>query len=164
MHLIPRGRAHFSPCERFRYTLFREWSASPSCLFLMLNPSTADAEQDDPTIRRCIGYAKAWGFGGLTVANLFALRSTDPAALYVAADPIGPDNDVTIDRLAREAGAVICAWGTHGARLDRGKHVGRRLTDAGVRLECLGTTRDGNPRHPLYLPRTAERLEWRPRA
>ncbi len=115
----------------------------------MLNPSTADASQDDPTIRRCIGFAKAWGFGGLIVGNLFALRSTDPKALYSHPEPIGPENDHHLRRIANEAAPVVCAWGTHGALHDRGREVAEMLDDRN--LAALKVTADGSPGHPLYI-------------
>jgi len=119
-------------------------------VFVMLNPSTADAEQDDPTIRRCAGFARAWGFGGMTVVNLFAFRATDPARLRRARDPVGRDNDHHIATAARGAGMVVLAWGVHGALDGRDRVVAALLAD--VRPRCLGTTRGGYPRHPLYLP------------
>ena len=108
--LPSKNAAAFSPDRRYRYTLRRQWDdALPYCLFVMLNPSTADATQDDPTIRRCIGFTKAWGFGGLLVGNLFALRSTDPAALYHADDPVGPENDSCLRTLRDEAALSVAA-------------------------------------------------------
>jgi len=144
------GDAVFSPCTRYRFRLWREWGdASSRCLFVMLNPSTATAEVDDPTIRRCVGYAKRWGFGALDVANIFALRSTDPEALYAEADPVGAGNDEAIVELARCASRVVLAWGAHGAYQGRGSAVLRLL--AGVPCVALGVTQSGQPRHPLYL-------------
>ncbi len=115
----------------------------------MLNPSTADAERDDPTIRRCAGFARSWGFGGMTVVNLFALRATDPARLRRARDPVGRDNDRHI-AAAASAGLVVVAWGVHGRLGERDRAVLALLS--GCRPGCLGTTRGGHPRHPLYLP------------
>lgn len=115
----------------------------------MLNPSTADAERDDPTIRRCASFARAWGLGGMTVVNLFALRATDPARLRRARDPIGRDNDRHIAEAAAGADRVVVAWGVHGTLRDRDRAVLALL--AGARPRCLGLTRGGHPRHPLYL-------------
>ena len=123
--------------------------------FCMLNPSTADASKNDPTVRRCIGYAMDWGFDALEVVNIFALRSTDPAALAVDDDPVGPRNTAAIVRAARRSVLVVAAWGVHGGLGDRGAEVLRRL-GATCDVRCLGITRAGFPKHPLYLPRTAQ--------
>ena len=147
--------AVISACGTYRYRLERLWDAElPKVAFIMLNPSTADASNDDPTIRRCIGFAKAWGFGGLIVGNLFALRSTDPKALYSHSDPIGPDNDANLRAIALCSEQVICAWGAHGAYRDRGKHVGVLLDR--FNLAALTITGKGEPGHPLYVPAATE--------
>jgi hypothetical protein len=145
-----KSSAIISECGAYRYRLERQWDGDKATVaFLMLNPSKADASQDDPTIRRCIGFAKAWGFGGLIVGNLFALRSTDPKALYDHPDPIGPDNDQHILAIAKSARKIVCAWGTHGALHDRGREVAERLEF--FDLVALKVTVDGQPGHPLYL-------------
>lgn len=150
--------ATLSSCGRYRYDLLRRWDDRPPwVLFVMLNPSTADATSDDPTIRRCQGYARAWGYGALRVANLFALRSTDPAGLRCAADPVGPKNDATIQRLSHAAPLTVAAWGAHPFALDRARDVARRLLLA---PHCLDRTRDGHPRHPLYLRRDLLPVPW----
>lgn len=142
--------ASFSPCGAYRYDLTRVWDCDkPLCMFLMLNPSTATAEVLDPTIRRCIGFARSWDCGSLVVCNLFALRSTDPRELYKSADPIGPDNDAAIERWARKASLRIAAWGNHGQHRERGVRVKLRLRDLGVPLSYLRLTNAGNPAHPL---------------
>jgi hypothetical protein len=139
---------------RYRYRLWRTWDARlPRVAFVMLNPSTADHRQDDPTIRRCIGMSRAWGYGGLVVVNLFAYRTPDVAALRQAADPVGPDNDRHVVAACRRAAAVVLAWGVHGTLGDRDQAVLALLGPRRRPLLCLGTTRDGHPRHPLYLPR-----------
>jgi hypothetical protein len=115
--------AELSPCRRYRYRLWRRWSDGPVVNFVMLNPSTADAEQDDPTVRRCVGFAKSWGAGGLVVTNLYALRSTDPKALWTADDPVGPENAFHLGSGALGADTVVCAWGAEGARNGRGNEV-----------------------------------------
>ena len=152
--------AVISPCRRFRYTLTREWDDDkPSVTFIMLNPSTADADQDDPTIRRCIGFAKSWGYGSLTVVNLFAWRATDPRQL-VTMDRIGPDNDDWIRRMCATHGTqlVVCAWGIHGALFDRGESVRGVLCFRDV--HHLGLTKGGHPRHPLYLKGDTTPIPW----
>lgn len=145
--------ATISTCGVYRYTLDRIWSASlPTALFIMLNPSTADASEDDPTIRRCISFAKRMDCGGLTVVNLFALRSTDPDALTSHPDPVGPDNDThTALALGKRLGCVIAAWGAHPFARTRAEAVTGLLAAHGWQLNCLGTTKAGDPRHPLYV-------------
>jgi len=153
MSLFPSlSGAHFSPCGRYRYLLWRYWDDNrPPALFVMLNPSTADEIDNDPTVERCQRRAKALGFGGIRVVNIFALRSTDPAALYEAQDPIGPENDEVILEATIGAGLVICAWGTHGNFLSRGKQVMSLFHRAGVMAHCLQLNADGTPQHPLYI-------------
>jgi hypothetical protein len=143
-----KSRAELSPCKNYRYALWREWSDEPQVLFVMLNPSTADDSQDDPTIRRCIAFAKQWGYGGLIVANLFAWRSPYPAHLKNARDPIGPSNDQWLKKLAKQSAAVVGAWGNHGTYMQRGQAVAALFPG----LQCLGVTKQGQPRHPLYVP------------
>lgn len=140
--------AVLSSCQTYRYALWRRWSDAPPVLFVMLNPSTADETQDDPTIRRCIAFAQQWGHGGLIVGNLFAFRSPHPGDLCTCADPIGPDNDAWLDRLAQQSTAVVAAWGNHGALMNRGQEVAARFPN----MRCLGLTKRGQPRHPLYVP------------
>lgn len=144
----------------YRYTLGRRWAKGPAAFWIMLNPSTADAALDDPTIRRCIGFTRAWGYSALTVVNLFALRATNPAQLYRHPDPIGPANDAHIVTQAQRHQIAIAAWGTHGHLLDRSAYV-QRLVD-GIPLHCLGTTRGGHPRHPLYVRATQPHEDYRP--
>lgn len=145
--------AEFSPCRRWRYVLRRAWSNGPRhALFIMLNPSTADETNDDPTIRRCISFAKTWGMDRLTVCNIFAYRSTDPYVLSTLDDPIGPENDRFIHLCYSEAQVRVAAWGVHGALQDRGAAV----ASACPALDCLGTTKDGHPRHPLYVAGATE--------
>ncbi len=137
----------------YRYVLRREWSDGGGrgrCAFVMLNPSTADETTDDPTIRRCIGFARYWGYDRLVVFNLFAWRATDSAELRKVADPVGPDNDRLIALLAMDANRVVVAWGNHGAFLGRSKEVVRMLRTLGVPLKCLGLNETGQPRHPLF--------------
>lgn len=146
----PKSSAILSACGSYRYRLERIWDAEKEKVaFIMLNPSTADAEQDDPTIRRCIAFAKAWGYGGLVVGNLFALRSKDPKALYDHADPIGPDNNRHLSAIAGSCELIVAAWGTHGAYKGRGRVVADMLDDCN--LSALKMTADGHPGHPLYI-------------
>lgn len=144
----------------YRYLLWRRVGPGAGrLLFVMLNPSTADASEDDPTIRRCIGFARRERFGWLDVVNLYALRATDPDQLWTVPDPIGPKCDEFISERARAAGCIVAAWGaTLGpggrARIDRV----RRLL--GPMVRCLGTTKDGSPRHPLYVRGDAPMAVW----
>ncbi|SFI15082.1 DUF1643 domain-containing protein [Albimonas pacifica] len=147
--LEPASGAVISDCGLYRYRLWRRWGAGPTCVFIMLNPSTADAKQDDPTIRRCIGFAKREGCGGLVVANLFAYRATSPKDMKAASDPVGPKNDEHLRWCADLAtGPVIAGWGTHGSFMGRAAVVRRMLSG---RISHLGLTAAGEPRHPLYL-------------
>lgn len=150
--LTGESTARFSPCERYRYSLTRTWDPSLiRMVFIGLNPSTADAYQDDPTIRRVLGFALREGCGELVMLNLFGLRSTDPRGLRDVADPTGPENDAAIAEWTADDALVVCGWGAHGDYLDRGALVAAALAGAGVRPVCLGVTKDGHPKHPLYL-------------
>ena len=144
--------ATFSADRVFRYRLTRIWDPTGTVVnFVMLNPSTADAFALDPTNRRCVGFARDWGFGGLVTTNIFALRSTDPRGLRTVPYPIGPANDDAIIDAARSADLVIAAWGNHGTLLDRGRHVMELLRSDGIDLRALRVTGAGHPGHPLYL-------------
>jgi hypothetical protein len=145
--------AVFSFCRRYRYLLVRRVGFGDRVVaFLMLNPSTADEANNDPTIRRCIDFATRDGFGVLRILNLFAWRSTDPRGLLEVADPVGADNDATILATAADAEIVICAWGVHGRLHGRANAVLAILRPHADKLRCLGLTKSGAPRHPLYLP------------
>lgn len=168
--------AQISKCQRYRYLLWREWRGTHDpkhwrwmrrdganepygqpkpVLFVMLNPSTADGAQDDPTIRRCVNFAKAWAFERLEVVNLFAYRAAKPKALFAAGDEIhGFENQEIVEQAGREAGIIICAWGAHGSHGDQNEIVRGWLHNR--KLYALGFTRDGHPRHPLYLPADAK--------
>jgi hypothetical protein len=161
------GDAVISPDGLYRYQLRRMWQdRSAPVVFVMLNPSTADAHRDDATIRKCVGFARRWGRTSLTVVNLFAYRTTVPARLTAVLDPVGPDNDAAICRAVAEpppgASLVVVAWGRGGGFLGRGKAVTRLLYDAGAQPLCLGVTATGHPRHPLYLPFTTTLSEYPP--
>ncbi|MBW2342530.1 MAG: DUF1643 domain-containing protein [Deltaproteobacteria bacterium] len=147
-NLFIESGAEFSPDRVYRYSLWRFWSKdSAYAAFVGLNPSTADEHKDDPTIRRCIRYAKDWGYSGVIMLNLFAYRSTDPKRLYTVDDPIGPDNDFHIRSASSKAQVTVAAWGNHGDYLDRAATVIHLLKAP----QCLGVTKAGSPRHPLYL-------------
>lgn len=154
--IIPAS-AELSLCDRYRYHLQRTWEATgPRICFIMLNPSTADALEDDATIRVCKGRATHMGYTGIDVVNLFALRSTNPANLYrgswIISEGGAPDrNDEFIERYARAAPLVICAWGKHGALLDRGTIVLRCLRRWGIKPMALRLNKDGSPAHPLRI-------------
>jgi hypothetical protein len=146
--------AVISACGRYRYLLTRRVGPGPrTATFLMLNPSTADATNDDPTIRRCLGFARRWGCKRLVVLNLFAVRATDPADMKRADDPVGPENPEWFDRTLRALvdGPVVCAWGVHGAHLGRDQAVLGWLDGYDIKPLALGITREGHPKHPLYL-------------
>lgn len=148
--------ADISDCRRYRYSLTREWDERPKMVFIGLNPSTADETVDDPTIRRCVNFAKRDGYGGLIMLNLFAWRATDPSELGKVEDPVGPRNDLL---LANEYHTIV-AWGSAKMQL-----IQRRVWAATARLRgplfCLGRCRDGNPRHPLYLKASTPEEVWR---
>jgi len=154
--LFLRSSAILSPCGLYRYSLSRVWDERlPLVCWVMLNPSTADADRDDPTIRRCVGFARDWGAGGIVVTNLFAFRATDPRELFRAKGPVGPDND---RHIAESSGGrrTLAAWGAHGGYLGRDLEVLRLLGALGCRVECLGLTKKGLPRHPLYVSGQAQ--------
>lgn len=189
---IDKG-AEISSCKTYRYRLWREWRNHPApsqwdmwtdevgnpivdgggdqlgepkrCVFVMLNPSTADGDHDDPTIRRCVGFARRWGFDRLEVLNLFAYRATDPASLLALThgdDPVGVGNQAAFETVlfpSRLVGLVVCAWGAHGS------HLGQDETALGwmdgCDRFCLGTTRDGHPKHPVRLPNDAALIPFR---
>lgn len=151
-HLTFNPGAIFSDDRTYRYALFRTWDQSKTfVMFVGLNPSTADENTDDPTIRRCIGFAKDWGFGGICMTNLFAIRATDPKVMLAAADPIGGLNDFWLQTLSSCAGQIVAAWGVHGSHMGRDKYVFNRLPP----MVCLGTTKHWHPRHPLYVRKDA---------
>jgi len=144
----------FSEDRLYRYTLSRKWvpDVAPRFInFILLNPSTADETQDDPTIRRCIGFAKREGFGAMVVTNIFAFRATKPHDLMKALDPIGLANDSYLLEVAQLAGGVILGWGNHGAFKGRDIHVFTLLGGNSVHPYVLGWTKAMQPKHPLYL-------------
>jgi hypothetical protein len=160
------GRAVFSGCGRYRWWLERIWRPSGRrLLFIGLNPSRADDRRDDPTLRRLMAFASAWGYGGLEVLNLFAMVSPSPAALSFAADPVGDRNQTWIRRRLRAldhagcrlkpgapAALIWLGWGNGGRRQGQDQRVLELLAERSNCLVCLGRTTSGAPRHPLYLP------------
>lgn len=140
--------AVISPCGQYRYQLERRWGSGPTVMWIMLNPSTADAYIDDRTIKRCIAFSQREGFAGMLVGNLWAYRATDPYALWDVDDARGPDNAEHLKQMGLRAQRVICAWGTHGTG-HQFKALGIPTIAGGA--FCLGRTKDGSPRHPLYL-------------
>lgn len=153
--------ATFSPCRRYRYSLWRNWAdllgaSKGYAMFIGLNPSTADETEDDPTIRRCIAFAKSWGYDGLCMTNLFAFRATDPELMLAEPAPVGNDNDSHLLSMAKSAGIVIAAWGPPGAHLGRDASVRELIPN----LHYLRLTKDGHPGHPLYLPGTLVPIAW----
>lgn len=158
MKMIDTG-ATFSPCRKYRYGLHRVWSnlAKPRyAMFIGLNPSTADETLDDPTIRRCITYARDWGYDGYIMGNIFAYRATKPEVMKACPSPIGDDNDVWLKHLVARSEIVIAAWGTHGTHLGRGDQVRSLIPN----LHVLQLTKDGHPNHPLYLKKTLTPVRW----
>ena len=149
--------ATLDEAREYRYTLERTWNPDAGrVLFIMLNPSTADADVDDATIRRCMGFTARWGKGGIVVGNLLAFRSTDPKELLAHHDPVGPENDAHLRRLAQECNTVVAAWGNSASGVrqfqERQAFVKNLLKG---RMQCLGTNRDGTPKHPVRLPASA---------
>jgi len=143
---------------RYRFRLWRRWAPGGAALWIMLNPSTADDVGDDPTIRRCIGLSRGWGFGAIEVVNLYALRATRPRDLFAARAPVGRGNDAAIAASAAAAESIVVAWGMHGGRGARAGDVLALL--ARCPLWCLGRTRGGQPRHPLYAPASTRLVAW----
>jgi hypothetical protein len=152
--------ALYSDCERYRYALTREWGPGERALFVMLNPSTATEVQNDPTVERCERRSRALGFGGFRVTNIFAWRDTDPRKMRAAEAPVGPENDTAILDGAAWANRIICAWGTHGAHLGRGAQVEALLRATTLPLHHLGLTKEGHPKHPLYIAYTQQPEAW----
>lgn len=156
------GRATFSDDLRYRYMLSRFWGSDPAVTFIMLNPSTGDERNLEATTAGCASRARKWGYGGIVVANLFALISTDPKVLAKSADPIGPLNNAFIDNLqtlnVHTDGKIICAWGKHGRLNNREQEVLKLLK--GVPLYALDLNKDGTPRHPLHMSHSKEPGIW----
>lgn len=163
--MIQRGThdsgAAFSEDDRYRYLLWRRWADRAPLVFIMLNPSTANEYKLDPTVTRCVRMAKTLGFGGCVVANIFALRSTNPRALYTVSpdEAIGPSNDEVLRQLTGHPTLIVAAWGVHGDLYGRQARVLELLQHTDV--YALGSTKGGHPRHPLYLSRDRRPTLWR---
>ncbi|MFK7776747.1 MAG: DUF1643 domain-containing protein [Gimesia sp.] len=149
---IAKDTAIFSDCEEYRYILTRNFETSNSgvCNFIMLNPSTADAMKNDPTVARCCKYAQKWGYGALIVTNIFAFRATDPKVMKSKSDPVGELNMQYIYKAASESDFIVCAWGTHGSYENQGSEVVTMLEEMQDIMHCLEITKHGHPKHPLY--------------
>ncbi|MDA0268840.1 MAG: DUF1643 domain-containing protein [Cyanobacteria bacterium] len=146
--------ATFDSTGQYRYRLGRRWDPQcPALTFVMLNPSQADHRQEDPTLRRCIGLAQGWGYGALTVVNLFAFCSSQPQALQRIADPIGPENDRYLLAACADVPTIVLAWGNGGSLYGRDHAVLALLARYRDRCHCLGLNQTGQPRHPLYVRR-----------
>jgi len=154
--------ADFSPCRAWRYRLWRRWGPGSAVAFVGLNPSTADEGGDDPTIRRCLGYARDWGYDALEVVNLYGWRSTLPAPLWdgSTSDPVGPDNDRVLGAVARSADLVVAAWGAFPRARARAEAVRTLLEETGCTPMILDLTAQGWPRHPLYARRALRPVAW----
>lgn len=163
--VMEAGPAVFSEDRLYRYSLSRTWSAhKPSVLYIGLNPSTADEVMLDPTLRRCLGFADSFACGTFHMANLFAYRATEPQdmkdALDAGIDPRGPENDEHILRLAAMSNLIVCCWGVHGAFMERDREVFCLLRKAKHQLWTFGLTKEGHPKHPLYLHRDTQLVRF----
>lgn len=158
--LVTESSATFSPCRKYRYELWRRWDAflpdTGYAMFTGLNPSTANEVDNDNTIRRCISFAQSFGCSALCMTNIFGFAATDPHVMMAEADPIGPDNDEHLVRLASKAKIVIAAWGIYGRHLGRGEQVKAMLPN----LHVLSINKDGSPGHPLYLRKDSKATPW----
>lgn len=159
--------AVFSPDRVYRYLLIRQWDyfskTKGLVAFVGLNPSTATETEDDPTVRRCVNFARDWGYGGMAMLNVFAFRATDPRVMKRHPEPVGPDNDEWIQKWTAPevADLVVACWGVHGDHLLRGRQVAYALKADRSRLRVFGLTKDSHPKHPLYLAATSTAKEWR---
>lgn len=162
-----KAKAIISDCGRYRYRLSRSWDESlPPCLFIMLNPSTADDKIDDRTVKRCVEFAKSWSYGKLYVGNLFAFRTSNPRDMKRAADPVGPENRHHLERMARKVvrsgGVCIAAWGEHGRHQRQDQTVVAWFSEFGIQLYYLKLTKNSKiPRHPLYLRGGLKPIVWK---
>ena len=157
MGFLVNKNATFSDCRKYRYVLSRTWdSKKKTILFIGLNPSTADEQIDDPTIRRCINYAQNWGYGSLLMVNLFAYRATMPTELKKVKNPIGNDNDLHIKELIKKVDLAVAAWGNEGSLLNRDKEIKKIIPN----LMCLKINKSGQPAHPLYQKKDLQLIKY----
>ncbi|MGL5083317.1 MAG: DUF1643 domain-containing protein [Microcoleaceae cyanobacterium] len=155
MFAVLQSSATFDPTRQYRYLLWRGWDVErPPVTFVMLNPSQADEQRNDPTLRRCIKFAQTWGYGSLTIVNLFAYCVSCPQGLKQTIDPVGPENNTYLLHAFTERTQLILAWGNQGLWLNRSQAV-LKLMPQSLQPYCLGVTQMGQPRHPLYLNSTA---------
>ena len=155
------SEAIYSPCEKYRYALTRVWTPDvPRLTYIMLNPSKATEIANDPTVERCERRARRLGYGAMRVCNLFAWRETDPAELKRTQEPVGTDNDATLKEAAKWADHVLLAWGVHGSHIARNADAMRMLARYSDKLYCLGRTKHGLPRHPLYVSYAQPLERW----
>lgn len=154
------SEALYSECEDYRYRITRRWHEGAVVNFVMLNPSVADEKHNDPTVERCERRARMLGFGAFAVTNIFAWRDTDPHAMRRAVSPEGVDNPSILLETAKSSDLVIAAWGTHGAHRGQGLVVADMLRSNGITLHHLGLSKEGHPRHPLYVPYSKLPEEW----
>ena len=165
--------ATFSPCRKYRYSLWRRWgrertlfdlpvSGDDNCLcgFIGVNPSTADEIENDRTVNRCIAFAKDWGFSGMVMLNCFGFRDTDPTVMFAQDEPIGPENNDVLEYFANTLPRIVCAWGNAGLHRGRSSDV-RRILRGRDNVFHLGLTTAGEPKHPLYLLRATEPELWK---
>lgn len=151
------SKASFSEDRLYRFTLYRRWAElGQEILFICLNPSTADEEHNDPTVWRCVNFARDWGYRGVWVGNLFAFRATEPNELYIAYDPVGVANNLALRQMAKRCDKVVYAWGNHGQYKDRGQYVAEMIGFGW----CFGVNKTGEPKHPLYQPRNAQLIKY----
>jgi hypothetical protein len=151
--------AYFDPTGAYRYSLWRVWNPNALRLaFIMLNPSTADAQTNDATIRRCIQFAQIWGYGGLEVVNLFGFRSPHPQRLREVVDPVGAECNRSILKAVEQSDCTVIAWGNWGTLYGRDQAVLELLGNRPI--HCLGLNQSGQPRHPLYLKHTVRPLSY----
>ena len=156
-----RNGAVFSYCRNYRYSLWRNENQSgleKLVAFIGLNPSTADEEKNDPTVKRCINFAERWGYGGMVMLNLFAFRATDPKVMRAENEPVGPLNLGVIQWFAERVGLVVTCWGNHGSHLDQYKITVSTISS--YKLHHLGLTKTGQPKHPLYLRADTKPIPW----
>lgn len=163
--------ANFSPCRKWRYTLYRDlqegqlFAPQPKRVqFVGLNPSTADEKKNDPTVRRCMNFARDWGFTAMWMTNVFGFRATDPRVMQQQEDPQGKDNTDWILDVAKIADLVVCCWGVHGDHMQWGQHIAAILINQNIPIHCLGTTFNGQPKHPLFLPGHLKPVPYEPRS